>query len=183
MSISLLKKLWLRGCSSSHLRGPYPQALTLLGGARFITWRLSRLFLGECRRVSGYFWSHRRVWDTALCLDPPNKGLVPHSSSWCDVQQIPTSSRQSGAYALLSGSWAETHFGRLRWLVHGSGRVCLDSSGNRSNSDKYRLPPSSRTWQFRTENSICRTKTLILYICSVYSILVPPTFFYSVSSF
>ena len=35
---------------------------------------------------------------------------------------------------------------------------------------KYQLPPSSRTWQFRTDTSICWTNTLILYICSVYSI-------------
>ena len=36
--------------------------------------------------------------------------------------------------------------------------------------DKYRLLPSSRTWQFRTDTSTCCTHSLILYIFSVYSI-------------
>ena len=37
-------------------------------------------------------------------------------------------------------------------------------------NDKYLLPPSCRTWQFRTDPSTCCTNTLILYICSVYTI-------------
>ena len=44
-----------------------------------------------------------------------------------------TSSLQSGALKLLSGRrWAGAHFGRPRWSVHGSGRVCPDSSGSQS---------------------------------------------------
>ena len=49
---------------TSSLRGPFPQALTLLGGVRFIPWRLKRLFLGnylqgprrfeECQARLGY---------------------------------------------------------------------------------------------------------------------------------
>ena len=46
-----------------------------------------------------------------------------------------TSSQQSRAYALLSGTcWTGTHFDRPRWSVHGSGRVCPGSSGSRSRS-------------------------------------------------
>ena len=35
--------------TSSSLRGPFPLALTLLGGARFIVWCLRYLFVGECQ--------------------------------------------------------------------------------------------------------------------------------------
>ena len=45
--------------ASSSLRGPSPQALTLLGGAGFITWRLRHPFLGERRRGPRHFWSRR----------------------------------------------------------------------------------------------------------------------------
>ena len=40
---------------SSSLRGMYPQALTLFGGARFNAWCLKRPFLGECRRDPRHF--------------------------------------------------------------------------------------------------------------------------------
>ena len=40
--------------ASSNLRGPSPQALTLLG--RFIAWRLRRLFLREYWQGLRYFW-------------------------------------------------------------------------------------------------------------------------------
>ena len=36
-------------------QGAIPQALTLLGEARLITWRLRCLFLGECRRGLRHF--------------------------------------------------------------------------------------------------------------------------------
>ena len=42
---------------TSSLWGPLPQALTLLGGVRFITWRLRRLFLEECQRSPRHFSS------------------------------------------------------------------------------------------------------------------------------
>ena len=45
--------------TSSSLRDPLLQALTLLGGAMFSAWRLRRPFLGECRWVPRYFW---RCW-------------------------------------------------------------------------------------------------------------------------
>ena len=38
-----------------------------------------------------------------------------------------------------------------------------------NNNEIKRLPPNSRTRQFRTDSSTCCTNTLILYICSVYS--------------
>ena len=40
---------------TSSLRGPFPQALTILGGVRFTSRRLRGPFLGECRRCLGYF--------------------------------------------------------------------------------------------------------------------------------
>ena len=55
---------------SSKLRGPCPQDLILLGDSRFIAWRQGCPFLRECRRDTGYFVLFRRVWATALSLDP-----------------------------------------------------------------------------------------------------------------
>ena len=42
-------------------QGPSPQVLTLMGGVRFIAWRLRYPFLGECRRGLRHFgecWMH-----------------------------------------------------------------------------------------------------------------------------
>ena len=44
---------------TSSLRDPSPQALTLLGGVRFIAWRLRRPFLGEWRRGPRHLWECR----------------------------------------------------------------------------------------------------------------------------
>ena len=44
---------------TSSFRRPSHQALTLLGGARFIAWCLRRPFLGECRRGPRHFWECR----------------------------------------------------------------------------------------------------------------------------
>ena len=43
--------------ASSSLRRLSLQVLTLLGGAKFIAWRLRWPFLGECRQDSRHFWS------------------------------------------------------------------------------------------------------------------------------
>ena len=106
--------------ASSNLRGPYPQTLTLLGGARFITWCLRHPFLRQGPRnffemlgVSGLWpctWIHLKK---ALC----------HT---CPVGR--TNERQILTFSQLSNL-----------------TVC-------------------------TNTSICCTNTLILYICSVYSI-------------
>ena len=53
-----------RGCvpsfrHTSSLRGPFSLALTLLGGIRFIEWRLMHPFLGESRRGLRHFWECR----------------------------------------------------------------------------------------------------------------------------
>ena len=44
-------------------QGSIPLTLTLLGGVRFIAWRLRRPFLGECRHI----------WAKPLHLDTPQK--------------------------------------------------------------------------------------------------------------
>ena len=67
------------------LRCPSPQALTLLGGARFISWCLGCSFLKECWRGPRHFWSHRHVWALALHLDPPKKwpcAILVQSVGW-----------------------------------------------------------------------------------------------------
>ena len=110
--------------ASASLRGPFPQALTLFRGASFITWIRWRSIAGECRRGPGHFWAAWRVWVMILCLGPPKKGLVPLSSGWRDVRQIPTSSQW----------WAWALFGWPCWSVHGSDQVCTDSGGDRSGS-------------------------------------------------
>ena len=50
------------------------------------------------------------------------KSLVPHSSGRWVIRQIPT----------FSQHWTGTHLSRLCWLVHGSGQVCLGSTGSQS---------------------------------------------------
>ena len=42
--------------NTSGLKGPSHQALTLFGRVKFITWRLRRIYLGECRQSPRYFW-------------------------------------------------------------------------------------------------------------------------------
>ena len=55
--------------------GVDPQALTLLGGATFITWRLRRPFYGNVNGVRGIFGDTGRAWATAQRPDPPKKAL------------------------------------------------------------------------------------------------------------
>ena len=62
-----------------------PQALTLLGVARFIAWRLMRPFLGECRQGPRYFGECQVC---QIYARTHQKDLVPHSSSWWNVRQI-----------------------------------------------------------------------------------------------
>ena len=45
--------------NTSSLRGPSPQALTLLRGVRLITWHLKHLFLRECRQGLRHFWEYQ----------------------------------------------------------------------------------------------------------------------------
>ena len=50
--------------------------------------------------------------------------------------------------------------------------------------DKYRLPPSSWTWPFRTDTFTCSTNSLLfVYMVCLFNTLFPPTFFSSASSF
>ena len=57
--------------ASSSLRGPSPQAVTLLGEARFITRCLRHLFLGEC------WWGPRHFWRCWVYLNySPAPGLT-----------------------------------------------------------------------------------------------------------
>ena len=51
---------------TSSFSGPSRQALTLLGGVRYIAWILRWPFLQECRRVPRHFWE---CW-TRLAYDP-----------------------------------------------------------------------------------------------------------------
>ena len=51
-------------------QGAVSQALTLLGGARFIAWCLRPPFLGKYWRDSRHFWSHRACLDYGLCVGP-----------------------------------------------------------------------------------------------------------------
>ena len=54
--------------ASSSLRRAVPQALTLLGEARFIARRLKCLFLEECRRSPSHFWSRRGCLGFGICI-------------------------------------------------------------------------------------------------------------------
>ena len=70
-------------------RGGIPKALNLLGEARFISWWLKCLFLGE------FQWSLRLFWKCRACLGyGPAPGpifkkvLMPHSTVWWGAEQI-----------------------------------------------------------------------------------------------
>ena len=71
-----IEAAWLRcwGGLAFASRGqawPSSQALTLLGGFRFITRSLGRPFLGEYRRARGIFGNAERAWATVQRKDPP----------------------------------------------------------------------------------------------------------------
>ena len=61
--------------SSSSFWGSSLQALTFFGGARFIAWRLRRLFLGECRLGPRHFWNCCAFLGYGPAPDPPKKAL------------------------------------------------------------------------------------------------------------
>ena len=134
---------WIPVDRHPRASGGRPQALTLLRGARFISWCLQCLFLGECRRDPKPFWSHRACLAYGPALGPAYKKVSCHTRP-----------------------------------VGGT-------------KDKYRLPPSSRTWQFWMDPSTCSTNTYfvymfcfyVLYICFCSGTLVPPNFSSSMSSF
>ena len=79
--------------ASSSLRGQSPQALTLLGGARFITWRLGCPFLGgmpkgpeaflEPLGVSGLWPCDRTYLKRALCHTRPVGETCDKNQLWC----------------------------------------------------------------------------------------------------
>ena len=75
-------RMWLCTGDTSGLRGPPPQALTLLGGVRFIAWRLRRPEKGNADGPRGISGTVGRVWASALRPDPPKNGLVPHSYAY-----------------------------------------------------------------------------------------------------
>ena len=101
----------------------------------------------------------------------------------------------------FSQRWAGTHLGRPCWSVYrsdwlclipltvGRGRLTWIQVGRHSSrrvsetNDKYWLPPSSRTWQFRTDSSTCCTNTYFVYMFCLFNTLVQPIFSSSVSSF
>ena len=61
-----VSQAWL--AHSSSLTKPSSLAVTLVRGAKFIAWRMRRLFLEECRCL---FVLVRSVWTSAQRLDPP----------------------------------------------------------------------------------------------------------------
>ena len=108
--------------ASLSLRGPFPQALTLLEGARFIAWYLRCSLFKGMQTGPEAFLEPPGVSRLQPCTQThQKKGLVLYSFSWWDIRQKTTFSQQSNL----------------------------------------------TVW---TDTSICCTKTLILYICSVYSI-------------
>ena len=65
-------------------QGPSPQAFNPSGG-RFIAWRLRRPKKGNADWVEGIFGLARRVWASALRLDPPLKRPCAIFVRWWDV--------------------------------------------------------------------------------------------------
>ena len=61
-------------------QGAITQALSLSGGARFITWRPRLLILEEYRRVSRHFWNPQACVGNSPAPGTYNiKGFVPNS--------------------------------------------------------------------------------------------------------
>ena len=107
---------------SLNLKCPTHQALTLLGGARFITWHLRHLLLGKsqwCLRnflcspgMSGLWpcaWTHLK------------KGFVSHCSCRWDVWQIPRDS------VYLSKAFRKIHAGNISVLICSGSDMYLSS--------------------------------------------------------
>ena len=67
--------------SSSSVREPSLQALTLLGRARFMARCLRRLFLGECRQGSRHFWSRQACLGYGSLTGPTFKKALCHTCS------------------------------------------------------------------------------------------------------
>ena len=101
--------------ASSSLRGPSPQDLTLLVGARFIAWHLRYPFF--------------RWMPTGL------EGFL----------------ELLGVSVLLN--CARTYLNKPLCHIRPVGGT----------NDKYRLPPSSQTWQFQTDTSTCCTH-IFMYV-------------------
>ena len=72
---------------------------------------------------------------------------------------------------------------RLCARTHPKKALCRSCPISETN-DKYRLLPSNRIWEFRTDTSTSCTNTLIIYIhmFCLFNTVVPPTFSSSVSS-
>ena len=60
-------------------RGVFSPALTLLGGAGFIAWRLRCLFLVECQRAPRHFWSSRARLSYGSAPRPTKKKALCHT--------------------------------------------------------------------------------------------------------
>ena len=118
---------------------------------------------------------------TCLRLDPPNKKpcatlvrLVGHTTN---TDFFPVLGWDTPRSAVLVGTriWSDVSW--FRWqsvkaiwhVVPLKNNLCHTLPVGGTN-DKYRLPPSRQTWQFRTDTSTCYTNIIILYICSDYSI-------------
>ena len=73
--VSWLRKQFVEVRFDWHHRtsGCRPQALTLLGGAKFIAWRLRRLFLRECQRNPMHFWRYQACLGYDLRPDTSKK--------------------------------------------------------------------------------------------------------------
>ena len=71
---------WL---ASSSLRKPSLQALTLLRGARFITWCLRSLFLEESQQGPRHFCSHQTCLGNSPAPGPTKKEALFHTHPIC----------------------------------------------------------------------------------------------------
>ena len=76
-----------------ELQKDFHQALTLLGGVRFIAWRLRLLFLANTDGDGGILGNVERVWTTVLRQDPPLKSPCATLGRLLGVGPITTSSR------------------------------------------------------------------------------------------
>ena len=83
--------------SALSLRAPYPQALTLSRGAKF---------LEECRRVSRNFWNHQACLGYSLAPGFHNKKALCHTCAYIE----PLTNSISAMLVIWNTSWKNAPF-------------------------------------------------------------------------
>ena len=100
----------VRWSISLSLRGPSPQALTLMGGVRFIAWHLRRPSWGECQRGPRHFWKCRTHLGSGSAPRPTLKKALCHTCPFGEEVK---------KYYLINPCFVQRLFSRLSGICAG----------------------------------------------------------------